>query len=91
MTKAVSFFSEMRRRGMFGATAIYIVAAWVFVQVASETFPAFNIPEFAIRYVWIGVILLLPMAMISYSFQSESLTFMANSATGANSFSARSL
>jgi TolB-like protein/tetratricopeptide (TPR) repeat protein len=64
MTKAVSFFSEMRRRGMFGATAIYIVAAWVFVQVASETFPAFNIPEFAIRYVWIGVILLLPMAMI---------------------------
>ena len=38
------FFRELRRRGVLGATAIYIVAAWVLVQVASEVFPAFNIP-----------------------------------------------
>lgn len=58
------FFRELRRRGVFGTTAIYIVAGWVFVQVASEVFPAFNIPEFAIRYVWIGVGLGFPLALI---------------------------
>lgn len=37
-------------------TAIYIVAAWVGVQIASEAFPAFNIPESAIRYVWFAAL-----------------------------------
>lgn len=58
------FFAELRRRGVFGTTAIYVVAAWVLVQVASEVLPAFNIPEFAIRYVWIGVAAGFPLALI---------------------------
>ena len=33
------------------------------IQVASELFPAFNIPEFAIRYVWFGVLLVFPLAV----------------------------
>ena len=57
-------FSELRRRGVFGTGAIYIVASWVLVQVASEVFPAFNISEFAIRHVWIGVVLGFPFALI---------------------------
>jgi hypothetical protein len=64
MSIASHFFGELRRRGVFGTTAIYVVAAWVLVQVASEVFPAFNIPEFAIRYVWIGVALGFPLALI---------------------------
>ena len=58
------FFRDLRRRGVFGTIAIYVVAAWVIVQVASEVFPAFNIPEFAIRYVWIGVAVSFPLALI---------------------------
>ena len=58
------FFRELRRRGVLGTTAIYVVAAWVLVQVASEAFPAFDISEFAIRYVWIGVALGFPFALI---------------------------
>lgn len=57
-------FRELRRRGVFGTIIIYVVAGWVLVQVASEVFPAFNIPEFAIRYVWIGVGLGFPLALI---------------------------
>jgi TolB-like protein/Flp pilus assembly protein TadD len=64
MATASQFFRELRRRGVFGTTAIYVVAAWVLVQVASEAFPAFNIPEFAIRHVWIGGILGFPLALI---------------------------
>ena len=58
------FFGELRRRRVLGTTAIYVVAAWVLVQVASEVFPAFNIPEFAIRYVWVGVVSGFPLALI---------------------------
>ena len=45
-------------------TAIYIVAAWVVVQVASEAFPALNIPEDAIRFVWIAVLISFPIAVL---------------------------
>lgn len=58
------FLSELRRRGIFGTSALYIVAAWVVVQVASEMLPAFNIPDYAIRYVWTGVVLGFPLALL---------------------------
>jgi len=64
MTVLSQIFAELRRRGVFGTTVVYVVAAWVFIQVASELFPAFNIPEFAIRYVWIGVVTGFPLALI---------------------------
>lgn len=43
---------------------IYIVAAWVAVQVASEVFPALNIPASAIRYVWVAVLVGFPVAVL---------------------------
>lgn len=42
---------------------MYIVFAWVGVQVVSLVFPAIDIPEAALRYVWIGFILAFPVAM----------------------------
>ena len=44
---------ELRRRRVFGTVALYIIPAWVAVQVASLIFPALDIPERAIRYVWL--------------------------------------
>ncbi len=59
-----NLLQELRRRRVFRMTAIYIVAAWVAVQVASEVFPAFNIPEGAIRYVWVAVLIGFPIAVL---------------------------
>lgn len=64
MSKLKDLLRELRRRRVFRMTAIYIVASWVVVQVASETFPAFNIPEAAIRYVWIAVLIGFPIAVL---------------------------
>jgi len=50
MSKLKDLLRELKHRRVFRMTAIYIVAAWVAVQVPSEVFPAFNIPEGAIRY-----------------------------------------
>ena len=55
---------ELKRRRVFHMTALYIVAGWVLVQVASEILPAFNIPENAIRYVWIAVLVGFPIAVL---------------------------
>jgi TolB-like protein/tetratricopeptide (TPR) repeat protein len=49
---------------VFRMTAIYIVASWVVVQVAAETFPAINIPDGAIRYIWVAVLIGFPVALL---------------------------
>ena len=63
MSKLNELFHELRRRRVFRMTGIYVVAAWVSVQVASESFPAFGIPEGAIGYVWAAVLIFFPLAV----------------------------
>ena len=61
---------------MFRMTAIYIVAAWVAVQIASEAFPAFNIPESAIRYVWFAALIGFPVTVLfswKYDFTTSGI------------------
>jgi TolB-like protein/Tfp pilus assembly protein PilF len=60
----LGILAELRRRKVFRVAAIYIIAAWVVVQVASEAFPAIDLPESAIRYVWLAVILGFPVAIV---------------------------
>ena len=54
---------ELRRRRVFRVAGIYIVAAWVAVQVFSEAFPALDIPAEAIRFVWAGAMLFFPLVL----------------------------
>ena len=55
---------EARRRRVFGIMALYVVGAWILLQAADLAFPGMGIPESAIRYVWIGAILGLPVAVV---------------------------
>ena len=58
------FINEVRRRRVIGVVALYIVGAFIVLQVADLAFPGMDIPESAIRYVWIGAILGLPVAVV---------------------------
>ncbi len=76
MSKLNELLIELRRRRVFRMTVIYIVAAWVAVQIASEAFPAFNIPENAIRYVWVAVLIGFPFAVLfswKYDFTTSGI------------------
>ena len=42
-------FREARRRKVFRTAALYIVGAWLALQVANTLFPGFGIPDIAIR------------------------------------------
>ena len=58
------FITELRRRRVFRAAGVYIVAAWVAVQVASLVFPAINVPESALLNVWLVALFLFPVAVV---------------------------
>jgi adenylate cyclase len=61
---AKAFLREARRRQVFRAAALYVVGAWAALQVADLAFPGLGIDDSAIRYVWIGAALGLPIALI---------------------------
>jgi TolB-like protein/tetratricopeptide (TPR) repeat protein len=64
MMTVSSLLAEARRRRVFRTAALYVVGAWVLVQIALAIFPALSISEVAIRYVWIAAILGFPIAII---------------------------
>lgn len=59
-----SLIKELRRRKVFTTIAIYIVGAWVALQVAELLMPALDLPERAIRWVWLTAISLFPLVVM---------------------------
>jgi TolB-like protein/Tfp pilus assembly protein PilF len=45
-------------------SAVYIISGWVVLQVADLLFPALEIREAALRYVWVAVLLGFPLALV---------------------------
>jgi TolB-like protein len=65
--------TEIRRRRVFSTVGIYIVAAWVAVQVASLVFPAIDVPDSALKFVWLAALSIFPLALIFSWFFDVSL------------------
>ncbi|MDQ8188043.1 tetratricopeptide repeat protein [Pelagicoccus sp. SDUM812002] len=59
-----SFFAELKRRKVFRVAATYIVVAWIIIQVAAATFPGFEIPMWAFRFVVLMLILGFPISIV---------------------------
>ena len=60
----MSFLKELRRRKVFRLAALYIIGAWVVLQVADLAFESWDIPSSALRYIWLGAILGFPVMLI---------------------------
>lgn len=54
----------MRRRHIFRTGGIYIVGAWVLLQVSELAFQSFGMPDTALRYIWILAFAGFPLALI---------------------------
>jgi len=54
----------MRRRHVFRTAAIYIVSAWVLLEVIALAFQSFGIPDTALQYIWLAAIAGFPLALI---------------------------
>ncbi|MFI4979196.1 MAG: hypothetical protein ACHQIO_02495, partial [Nevskiales bacterium] len=51
-----SFFAELQRRHVYKVGAMYGVAGWLLVQIATQVFPFFDISNAAVRWVVIAVV-----------------------------------
>ena len=67
-----NLFVQARRRRVFRTAGLYVVGAWLLLQIADMAFPALSIPEDSIRFVWIAVILAFPVA-IAFSWRYDIL------------------
>ena len=51
---------ELKRRNVFRMAGLYLVGAWLLVQIASTLFPAFGVPGWALR----GLVIVLALGFI---------------------------
>lgn len=58
------FFGELQRRNVYKVAAAYAVVSWLLIQVATQTFPVFEIPAWASRFVIIVLLLGFPVALV---------------------------
>jgi TolB-like protein/cytochrome c-type biogenesis protein CcmH/NrfG len=65
-----NFFSELKRRNVYKVAVAYAVVSWLLIQIATQVFPFFEIPNWAVRLVVLLLILGFPVALIlSWAFE----------------------
>ncbi|HEV2045197.1 MAG TPA: hypothetical protein VGQ95_01220 [Chthoniobacterales bacterium] len=58
------FFAELQRRHVYRAAVAYGMVAWLLTQVATQVFPFFDVPNSAVRFVIVALVIGFPIAMI---------------------------
>ena len=58
------FFGELKRRNVYKVGVAYAVVAWLLMQVASQIFPFFEIPNWVVRLVVLFLVIGFPVALI---------------------------
>src|SRR5438034_7778149 len=61
---ARSFFTELKRRHVYSVAVAYVVVAWLLIQIATQVFPFFNIPNWVVRLVVLLTIVGFPIAVV---------------------------
>ena len=65
-----SFFAELKRRNVYKVAVAYAVVAWLIIQVATQVFPFFEIPNWAVRFVVVAIVIGFPIALVlSWAFE----------------------
>ena len=59
-----NFFAELKRRNVYKVAVAYAVVAWLLIQAATQVFPFFEIPNWAIRLVVLLLIIGFPVALV---------------------------
>jgi TolB-like protein/Flp pilus assembly protein TadD len=68
-TPRMGFWRELQRRRVFRMSGFYVVGAWLVIQVGDVFFPAWGLPETAVRFLILATILCFPIALVfSWTF-----------------------
>ena len=58
------FFGQLKRRNVYKVAVAYAIVAWLLIQAATQVFPFFEIPNWAIRLVVLLLIIGFPVALV---------------------------
>ena len=64
MSAKPSFSAELKRRNVYKVAVAYAVVGWLLIQVATQVFPFFDIPNWAVRLVVLAIIIGFPIALV---------------------------
>ena len=68
--KIDNFFSELKRRNVIRAAGLYLVGAWLLVQVAGTVLPMFGAPDWLPRTIVILLVIgFVPALIFSWVFE----------------------
>ncbi len=59
-----SFLAELKRRNVYKVAVAYAVVGWLLIQIATQVFPFFEIPNWAVRLVVLLIIAGFPIALV---------------------------
>jgi TolB-like protein len=59
-----NFLAELKRRKVYTVAVTYAVVGWLLIQVATQVFPPFEIPNWAERLVIVAILLGFPIALV---------------------------
>src|SRR6266850_7577223 len=62
--KIDNFFAELKRRNVYKVAVVYAVVGWLLVQVTTQVFPIFGIPNWALRLIVLAIIIGFPIALV---------------------------
>ncbi len=64
------FLVELKRRNVYKVAAAYAIIGWLIIQVATQVFPFFEIPNWAVRLVVLLIVVGFPIALvIAWAFE----------------------
>src|SRR4029450_3794121 len=59
-----NFFAELKRRKVYSVAVGYAVIGWLLIQIVTQVFPPFEIPNWAQRLVIVTIVLGFPIALV---------------------------
>ena len=63
--KIDNFFAELKRCNVYKVAIAYAVVGWLLVQVVTQIFPFFEIPNWAVRLVVLAIVMGFPVALVT--------------------------
>src|SRR5581483_1106459 len=61
----------LKRRNVYKVAAAYAVVGWLLVQIATQVFPFFEIPNWAVRLIVLAIVIGFPIALgIAWAFEA---------------------
>jgi hypothetical protein len=65
-----NFFAELKRRNVYKVAVAYAIVGWLLIQVATQVFPFFEIPNWAVRLIVLAIVIGFPIGLvIAWAFE----------------------